>query len=338
MKFKSANINRFILAVILTVSGVYCPQLIAATPQGSRGARIMELFEESPEEFECEEGYTEWDDLADQNQSLYENDLASCRERDPSTTDEECLTAPEARWQGNILDALDEIYDDFAMIEVRSEDPQVDGKYIEYYVKNLKKQILKLLVMKDNFENSQLFSKIFDQAIKQMSSNSIPEIMQNGSQEMIQAWKVQHQLRSVVLNNDKELYRTFLNFKNLNVFMPYGKNVCEQKKVNNAVNSKTASQCFVVQDSFVESVKSSRRMELDYYKKSGNRKPLINGVKKESLEPCGTVLGMWQATSSGRILRTSLMIKVPGAQKPIPFDVEVLQKLIQKVDYQLANE
>ncbi len=70
----------------------------------------------------------------------------------------------------------------------------------------------------------------------------------------------------------------------------------------------------------------------------GKCEPLVNGVKKESLEPCGSVLGVWQANRSGRILQNTLMISAPDQKVPVPFDSEILQKLIKRLDSDLMAE
>jgi hypothetical protein len=230
----------------------------------------------------------------------------------------------------------------FGAIEANLNESHERSELLDSQIRIMANAVHEFLVTRDAFENTDLFARISDRALRVISTAHAPgkiESENSGDSVALEYRKSQEELPTLALQDDPELYQTFLDLKNFHPVMPYGSNVCKQTKAPVPLDSKSVSECFLRQDTFVDSVKASREQEMVCRSRfpDGECVPVTHAIKKVSLEPCGTVLGLWQASRSGGILRNDLMVTVPGVREPISFDSEVLRTLIRKIDGEISK-
>lgn len=299
---------------------------------------ITEILAEGPDFEPCDsDNMTRWDWELENSNKLYKGDLISCRESDPSKTERECLAAGEKRWPENIRHYLEDILEKYQTYLRESKNPYHVVEWLNHLKEMVRRRVYNLLVQRDAFENTEVFDELFDQAILKIENN-IPPLNINQDEPYKKRWIEQKKWASDLLKTDKSLLSEIQSMRSYDPGIPYGRNACRQApKASSELNSKTLSECFLNQESFLASVKFDRKNEIYCGGESPKKicPSVVHGVKAASLKPCGNVIGTWQAKTNGTLVFSNLKIIPRDQSTPVAFDSNVLKQIIRKTDQDL---
>lgn len=306
--------------------------------QGFPKISIKEIFAQVSVEAECFPGrLTIWDEKLDRNVKLYKEDLDVCQKEGILLTEKDCLSDEMSRWPGNIRYSIQRILASYQKYLSESQKPESGADVLSLLKGGIRDSVHELLVLRDSVENTKLFDEIFNAELLAILNNTPPNRMK-GRALLEENWKQAYQWASHLLKGDRALLREISDLKTFYPSMPYGSNICQPtKKVPAVINSKTLSECVIEQDTFIQSVKFDRTNEVLCEKRTGKHScpSVTHGVTASSIQPCGRVVGTWQADSNGKVISNMLKIIPPDSSTPVPFDAEVLQRFIGTVDHTL---